>query len=60
LILAEDNTYIVLVPIGEPDHIQCNPKENLIKFSLSTARSDKVAPDERANQAEDTGDDDRL
>jgi hypothetical protein len=36
------------------------PKETLIKFFLSTARSDKVAPDELANQAEDTGDDDGL
>ncbi len=35
-------------------------KEILIKFPLSTVRSDKVAPDELATQAEDTGDDDRL
>src|SRR5208337_356512 len=35
-------------------------KETLIKFSLSTARSDKVAPDELPHQAEDTGNDDRL
>jgi hypothetical protein len=35
-------------------------RETLIKFFLSTARSDKVAPDELANQAEDTGDDDGL
>jgi hypothetical protein len=35
-------------------------RETLIKFSLSTARSDRFAPDELANQAEDTGDDDRL
>ncbi len=36
------------------------PRETLIKFSLSTVRSDKVAPDELATQAEDTGHDDRL
>jgi hypothetical protein len=35
-------------------------KETLIKFSLSTASSYKVAPDELADQAKDTGDDDRL
>jgi hypothetical protein len=32
---------------------QKSPKESLIKFSLSTASKDKVAPDE----AKDTGDD---
>jgi hypothetical protein len=30
-------------------------KENLIKFSLPTARIDKGTPDELANQAEGTG-----
>jgi hypothetical protein len=35
-------------------------RETLIKLSLSTARIDTVKPDELANQAEDTGNDDRL
>jgi hypothetical protein len=35
-------------------------RETLIKFCISTARADKVSPDEISDPTEDSGDDDRL